>query len=355
MQKNAYLAAGNLNSYGVLKTIWSFGHDSVDLRPSSYSRFDAGELKSDKLDLGPYGLALSGISSSGEIILGVAECPRADWILPWWNVDVSGSGKLEVFVRFDRDEGWSHWYPMGLWSAQPSSYTCDDDDASIKTDTLFLTKGTTKYQARLVFATGEQMGSVSLRRFGLISRDRNTKAPPTKGYFLKEGGRSIPPRSQMVEAQEVRGRICSPTCCAMALESLGLDYATMFVAADCLDCGAEIYGNWPFNVASLWRLGAKARLEYYSNVEAAVGDLIAGDILIASIRFGEDELHGAPIPRSAGHLVLARGIEKGADGKMRVLVNDPAAREAASVPRSYLLEEFEKAWTGVAYVIEGRR
>ncbi|MCX7025988.1 MAG: C39 family peptidase [Spirochaetes bacterium] len=355
MSNTAFIATGNLRSYGALSSLWTFGRDCWELKPQQYTRFDAGDLRSDGFEAGPYGLGLSGTASSGEVLLGAVDCPLADWILPWWNVDLSGSGRLEILVRFGVDGDWSAWYPMGLWSARSSSFKGEDNQASIKTDTLFLTEKTTRYQAKLIFATDEAMGSVYLRRFGLISRDRNHRAPPTKSCFLKEGGRPVPLRSQMLEAPEIHGKICSPTCCSMALESLGLGYPTMFVAADCLDSGAGIYGNWPFNVASLWRLGARARLEYYPNVEAAAGDLIGGSLLIASIRFGEGELQGTPITKSSGHLVLVRGFEKDREGKVRVLVNDPAAKEEAEVPMSYFLEEFEKAWTGVAYVVEGRR
>jgi hypothetical protein len=354
MLKSASITAGQLRAYGALSTLWSFGRDSADLKPGHYSRYDTADPGAEGLELGTYGLGPSRSASSGEVFFGPVDCPPADWILPWWNADVSGSGRLEVFVRFDSGGAWSTWYPMGSWSALSSSFKGEDERASIKTDTLFLTGKTTKYQAKLLLSAGEE-GSVSLRRFGLISRDKSRRAPPSKGYFLKEGGSSVPLRSQMLEAPEIRGKICSPTCCSMALESLGLDYSTMFVAADCFDRGAGIYGNWPFNVASLWRLGTRARLDYYPNFEAAAVDLLGGSILIASIRFGEGELAGAPIPKSSGHLVLVRGVEKDGDGRFRVLVNDPAAKDAPSVPRSYLLEEFEKAWTGVAYVVEGRR
>jgi hypothetical protein len=355
MSKSSYIAAGQLNAYGALSTLWTFGRDALRLRPGHYSRHEAADPGAEGLELGPYGLGLARAATSTEVIFSIEDCPPADWILPWWNVDIAGSGQLEVSVRFDSGGAWSAWYPMGRWSALSASSKGEDGRASVKTDTLFLTGTTAKYQAKLVLSAGEGKGAASLRRFGLISRDKSRRAPPAKGYFLKEGGASVPPRSQMLESPDIRGKICSPTCCSMALESLGLDYPTAFVAADCFDRGAEIYGNWPFNVASLWRLGARARLEYYPNFEAAAVDLMGGSVLIASVRFGEGELTGSPIPKSSGHLILVRGVEKGGDGRFRILVNDPAATDPAAVPRSYLLEEFEKAWTGVAYVVERRR
>ena len=159
----------------------------------------------------------------------------------------------------------------------------------------------------------------------------------------------------MLESAEIRGRICSPTCAAMVLQSIGIDLPTAFVAADCYDGGAKIYGNWPFNVASLWRLGAIARLDFFPGMEMALAELSKGHLLIASIKFAEGCLRGAPISKTSGHLVLIVGLDKDEKGAFRVLVNDPAAARPEEAFRAYDLAEFEKAWTGIAYVIERRR
>lgn len=354
MSPGPFLASSSLAAYGALSTAWAFGEGARRLMPEGYVGLEAGNFEPHGLVPGPFGLSLAGRMVAEEILFEVPSCPPVDWILPWWNADVSGSAGLEVHLRFWNSDAWSGWYPLGLWTSRSTSFKASDEAAEVKTDTLFLSGKTERYQARVVLSSGEA-GSIILRRFGLLSRDKGRNAPPTKPYLLRECQLDVPVRSQMLEAPEVKGRICSPTCCSMALSYLGLKYPVMHVAEDCLDSGAGIYGNWPFNVASLWRLGARARLEFFPNLQAAAGELFGGKLLIASIRFGEGELSDAPISKTAGHLVLVRGIERRGDGTTRVLVNDPAAKDLAGVRRSYLLEEFERAWTGVAYVAEGRR
>ncbi len=292
---------------------------------------------------------------SAALELESPELDPFDWLVPWWNADIAGDASLELFLAVETKAGWSRWYPMGRWSMTSSSFACSDGTAKVETDTLVLSARAQRFRLKVETSRGaEGTGSVVIRRLGVLTRDRGIPRARPRLEFLAESAIAIPCRSQMAEAREIRGRICSPTCCAMALEWLGLYYPTAFVAADCYDAGAKIYGNWPFNVASLWRLGLRSRLGFFPSMEAASGLLKAGNPIIASIKFGEGQLGGAPIAKTNGHLVLIRGLERDGSGAWRVLVNDPAAADSSSVGRNYALDEFERAWTGLGYVIEGR-
>jgi len=313
---------------------------------------------------GREGLSLAAGFSQGMLETAEVGTPGADWLVPWWNADTSGEGSLEVFLQVGTAGGWSAWYPMGRWSDVSSSFPGGDENGKIETDTLVLAAKTDRFRLRILMTAGERgSGRVSVSRLGVIARDRASPRLPNRSA-VREGrypplpadcSIEAPRRSQMVEAEGLRNRICSPSCLAMALESLGKEYATEYVAADCHDAGAGIYGNWPFNVASLWRLGARARLDFFPDMESATAELQAGRLLIASIRFGEGGLRGAPIAKTDGHLVLLRGITAGDGGKKRVLVNDPAAASHAEVEKQYDLDEFNAAWNGVAYVVQGLR
>jgi hypothetical protein len=71
--------------------------------------------------------------------------------------------------------------------------------------------------------------------------------------------------------------------------------------------------------------------------------------LVASVRFEEGELAGAPIRRSGGHLILLCGYR----GDVAV-VNDPAAPSDAEVRREYAVGDLECVWlerSAMGYVI----
>ena len=291
----------------------------------------------------------------GTLELASPELEPFDWLVPWWNVDIAGDASIELFLAVETQASWSRWYPMGLWSHAPSSFSCSDGTATVETDTLVLSAKASRCRLKVEVSLGSGgTGSVVIRRLGILARERGIARAQARPGFLKESHLAAPSRSQMVEAADIRGRICSPTCGAMALERLGLNYPTAFVAADCYDRGAGIYGNWPFNVASLWRLGGDARLDFFPSMEAASVLLQAGNLIIASIRFGEGMLRGSPIGKTNGHLVLLTGLERDESGAWRVLVNDPAAADPSGVHRDYALDEFERAWTGVGYVVKDR-
>lgn len=345
----------SFTSSGIQKTLWSFGSDPKSGHARINSPVHDMKVRLEGLAASSAGLTLAKGASNGTMETEAIEAPEFDWLVPWWNADTAGLGSLEIFLRAETAGGWSPWYSMGRWSRSSSSRSRGDEIAKIEADTLLLSARSGRFKLKLELSAGEGgTGAVILRRMGVISRDKGISRPPSRAHFLVESSIKIPPRSQEVEAEDIRGKICSPTCGAMALQYLGIDLPTAFVAADCWDAGAKIYGNWPFNIASLWRLGARVRFDFLT-MEEASGELAAGHPFVASIRFSEGQLGGAPISKTNGHLVLVTGLNKDESGAFQVLANDPAAADPATVARRYKLEEFEKVWSGVAYVVEGLR
>jgi hypothetical protein len=66
----------------------------------------------------------------------------------------------------------------------------------------------------------------------------------------------------------------------------------------------------------------------------------------------DNDLTGAPIPKTGGHLMAVRGFTATGD----VIANDPAAPTNGQVRRVYQRAEFERNWlnrgSGVTYIIK---
>lgn len=165
--------------------------------------------------------------------------------------------------------------------------------------------------------------------------------------------RAVAPRppaiSQMQGPRAIAQRICSPTALAMTLKAVDAGIDWLEVVERCFDQRTQSYGCWPMAIrcaAGYGRLGAVEALPAW---EPVIQVLSAGLPIVASIDFGAGEMPGAPLSKTAGHLVTCYGVDGDA-----VLVNDPAAGEARSVPRRYDLEAFSRAWLrrrGAAYIM----
>ncbi|MBK8913481.1 MAG: DUF1460 domain-containing protein [Phycisphaerales bacterium] len=162
----------------------------------------------------------------------------------------------------------------------------------------------------------------------------------------------VPFRSQKVERKELAGRVCSPTSLAMVMAYRGVERPTQEVCERAFDKANNIYGNWPLNVQAAFEFGVPGFLTRFSNWADVERSIIAGQPLIISVRSAEPgALRGAPYRQTDGHLLVLCGF----DAEGRVLVNDPAAPDAAGGQLAYHREDLERAWMratgGVAYVL----
>ena len=161
-------------------------------------------------------------------------------------------------------------------------------------------------------------------------------------------GLSVPARTQQIEPEAVRLRICSPTSLGMALEYFGRPVTTMTLADAVFHAATDRYGVWPAAVRTAAAHGIPGYLLRFADWGAAAWCLTRGLPIVASIRFAPGELSGSPLGDTTGHLVVVTGLN-GAE----VMANDPAAMNAESVPRRYDRAEFTRAWlekSGVGYV-----
>jgi hypothetical protein len=168
---------------------------------------------------------------------------------------------------------------------------------------------------------------------------------PTRSALCK----APPAISQMALGAALGPRVCSPTCITMLLGRLGYSADLKSVSESCFDGVTNLYGIWPLAIRAAAEHGSLGAVELFDDWQEPLRLLDAGFAFAASIRFGEGELPGAPLPRTAGHLVIVNGA-----GPEEIHVNDPRAPDPASVPRRYPAVEFSRAWLrhrGAAYIL----
>jgi len=155
----------------------------------------------------------------------------------------------------------------------------------------------------------------------------------------------VPALSQMTQPKSQRHGTCSPTALSMVMAYYGAPFQPATIDA-CKDPATGMYGVWPLNIVQAGSRGFTGAVELI-NSWSDLGDYRGP--FIASISFAEGGLDGAPLNKTAGHLVVVCGTHNG-----QVVCNDPAAPGADSVRREYNFEQFTQAWLssrGAAYLI----
>ncbi|MCY4213461.1 MAG: C39 family peptidase [Gammaproteobacteria bacterium] len=276
--------------------------------------------------------------------LALPPCPAAHIIVPSLSADLSDCA-YRVTLR-SADERWT----LQAVPSSPPSAGCHARrrPASVPVSThidCFHTEANLP-ASRLRFTLGQ--AEPPLRHLLAVS-----VRPLVMDPKLPDAARAVAPQppaiSQMLGPQAIARRICSPTALAMALKAADAGIDWLEVVERCFDQRTQSYGCWPMAIrcaAAFGRLGAVEALPAW---EPAIQVLRSGLPIVASIDFAAGELPGAPLSRTAGHLVTCYGVDGDA-----VLVNDPAAGDAADVPRRYGLEAFSQAWLrrrGAAYIM----
>ena len=284
--------------------------------------------------------------------LPVPPCPRGHILVP--SLALGGGGRFQCALEIG-DEIWPlqavPWEPDGdLWPRRPSAESAGDDrpggnpPASAQIDCFHSEQDlpASRLLIRLHRRTPPQRFLITL---SIRPLEIAPEAPADARTVLPQP----PALSQMQGPKPIRRRICSPTALAMALQATNAAVSWPAVIAACFDRRSQTYGCWPLAIRCAATLGRLGAVEALASWEPALCALDAGAPLVASIRFAAGELPGAPLPRSGGHLVTLHGIDRG-----QVLANDPAAPDAATVPRRYDVRAFSNAWLrhrGAAYIL----
>jgi hypothetical protein len=271
--------------------------------------------------------------------------------------------RLDLRVRDAKRGAWSQWLYMGSWGktvGKEKRVTRDESvGGAVNIDYLTLRRPADAYQTRLTFYSFalDESANPAVRRLAVCYS--GVANEPEK--FERAGGvealsagawardLAVPFRAQGVEHKALKGEICSPTSVSMVMQHFGLDRATAENALAIYDAEYDLFGNWGRAVAFAGQNGFDAYLRRFRNWDQVKEMIAAGQPIIASIRFKEGECPSLVMKKTAGHLIVIRGMTPAGD----LIVNDPASKEKGN-GAVYPAEEMTRAWLdkgGVGYVI----
>lgn len=227
------------------------------------------------------------------------------------------------------------WLPHSEWtSGGRTSFSTKHADVAVDVDVI---RSTQPFDGIEVRAPGVEFNALYFAMPG--------RTEPSLPYAAAARILDVPARSQFVVEGE-RGW-CSPTALSMLNAYQGLDFDVPQTARAVFDRAYNGTGNWSFNVAFSGSLGLRAAVIYLRNLDHAARFIDAGIPIAISYSWKGDELPGAPIEHSDGHLSVLCGFTENGDCAM----NDPAAPNVRVVyPRGAI----EKIWqrnNGVAYAV----
>jgi len=252
-------------------------------------------------------------------------------VLSWNTLAPEG----ELFVRILRaHQPDSDWLPHAKWSRTGRhSFSAKDHDLIIETDVV---RSSQPFDGMEVTAQGVD--------FALLALATPTYNTPSAGYAKSGIKLDVPLRTQYVEQE--RGW-CSPAALSMLNAFHGHDIDVAATARSVFDFAYNGTGNWAFNTAFSGTLGLRAVVAYLRNLDHAAHFLARGIPLGLSYSWNGDELPGAPIEHSDGHLVALCGFNDNGD----CLINDPAAPGVAVVYPRAAIENIWQRNKGIAYIV----
>jgi hypothetical protein len=244
--------------------------------------------------------------------------------------------------------GWSRW--IAAASIGPAQFVpVATGSAGLETQIDFWMAARPVEAVRLRLRLRADGDAALLAAPWLVTLSASDLGPVEPGRASGAARLAVPARSQMAEGAAMAARICSPTSVAMVLGYWRMRDDLRDLAAEMFHPALDLYGVWPAAISAAARRGVLGYLLRFPDWASAAWCLDRGLPVVASVRYAAGELGGAAIAETSGHLLVLTGYEDG-----HVLVNDPAAPDAASVPRRYPLQQIVRVWlerAGVGYVL----
>lgn len=283
-----------------------------------------------------------------------------------WNAETPPGTWIETLIRARVGVRWTKWYNLGVWAsgagtvARHSVSAQGDDDGNVSVDTLALNATKVEanaFQLRVRLFSDDGAATPAIRNLSVAcSTSPGSKVTLQPGNPARWNTLLATPQCSQMVYPDGGDVWCSPTAVSMVLGYYG--YMPGACADRVRDAVVGVYdwiykghGNWPFNAAYAGSLGFEGYVARFTSLRQAEEWIAAGAPVIVSFAWGENELAGAAIPSSNGHLAVLVGF----DAAGNPIINDPAAPNDDSVQRTYDRSEFESLWLehsgGAVYLI----
>ncbi len=250
-----------------------------------------------------------------------------------WNT-FADRGRLE-FRLLRAHVAATEWMAHVEWTSEGrTSFSPQHEDAAVDVDVI---RSSQPFDGIEVRAAGVE--------FNALYFAAPQRAAASLPYAAPARVLDVPPRSQYAVEGE-RGW-CSPASLSMLNAYHGLDFDVATTARAVFDRSYNGTGNWSFNVAFSGSLGLRGAVVYLRNLEHAQRLIEAGIPIAISYSWQGDELPGAPIEHSDGHLAVLCGFTDSGDCAM----NDPASPNVRVVYPRGAVENIWQRNNGVAYAI----
>jgi hypothetical protein len=250
-----------------------------------------------------------------------------------WNSSAP-AGKIDLTV-YRADGQVSTWLPYIIFDENGRrSLSGGDDVARISTD---------------IIKSDEPILAVEVRSdVPLDAVAVSTPVPPaTNARLFEPLHLDVPALSQyLADRPDARGW-CSPTSLAMLLAYWNKPHDLPAIVDAVYDENYGGTGNWAFNMAFAGSLGLRAAVVHLAGLDHAARFIAAGIPLALSYAWNGDELPGAPLDHSGGHLAVLRGFTRHGHPQ----INDPAQHEMVTTYDKVALERVWRAHGGIAYAV----
>lgn len=306
-------------------------------------------------------------------------------IVASWKADTPKGTWVETDLSVKVNGKWSGWFVMGKWTLgdtiQRTTVAGQENDfGAIYQDTYFSNDS----QAASAYRLREQLHgtdkvSPRVTQVAAVASHPTTVSDTASQTTMK---RTIDLPVPMFSQYEHDGEYpqydsggeawCNPTSTAMVLAYYGkrptaqqiaslpadpvfdanhrkdgeVDYAVVHT----YDYGHGDAGNWPFQTAYAASYGLDASVRQADSLRTLEGMVKHGIPAVIATAWNNtdsnpnNDLTGASIDKTAGHLMVVRGFTKDGD----VIANDPASPDDASVRHVYQRAQFERNWLTVS-------